>query len=244
MSRPPNRLSRWDSRRGAPSWGDSGHFFFKKKTGAENDIKSWCEKEPFFRLCRSIKVRESLQQPEDWCQGLRIGYCDEIQDTGLRVGAIQVTFLEKNRGRELHQNLVWKRALFQTLPVYESKRLASAARRLMSGPPHRVLRWDSRRGAPSWGDSGHFFKEKTGGENYIKTWCENEPFFRLCRSMKVRDSLEQPEDWCQGLRVWTIQVSFLRKMWGRKLLHDVLMDFTPLFPNKMTRITSTRSPGP
>ena len=107
-------------------------------------------------------------------------------------------FFRKDRWLKLHQNLVWKRALFQTLPAYKSKRLASA---LMSGPLNRVWRWDSSRGAPSWRDSGHFIRKKNGGENYIKTWCEKEPFLRLCRSIKERDSIQQPEDWFQGLRI-------------------------------------------
>ena len=97
-------------------------------------------------------------------------------------------------GAKTTSTLGVKRAHFQTLPVSKSKRLASAGRRLVSGPPDRLLQWDLRHGAPSSGDSGHFIYEKQGGETTSTLGVTRAHFFKICRSLKVRDSRQQAED--------------------------------------------------
>ena len=62
--------------------------FLFEKVGWKS-IETWQKIMPW--LCRSIK--DSIQQPEDWCQGLQIGYVDGLLGTGLLVGVILVIFI-------------------------------------------------------------------------------------------------------------------------------------------------------
>ena len=124
----------------------------------------------------------------------------KIKTRGSELGRFRSLSNDKERA-EITTKIGMKWALFKTLPVYKRKTFASSAvRRLMSGPPDRLWRWDSSHGAPSWGDSGHFLTKKRGQKIHQNlVW--NEPFFRLFRSIKEKHSLQQQKDWFQGLRI-------------------------------------------
>ena len=134
--------------------------------------------------CRSIKVRDSLQQPEDLYQGLQIGSGDGIQGTGLRVWAIPVILFWKKWGENL-----WKLGenvcfFWLCCSIKGSDTLQQQPEDLYQGLQISSVDGIQGTGLRVWAILVILFWKKWG-ENPWKLG-ENVCFFWLCRSIKLR----------------------------------------------------------